>query len=273
MHLALKRSHTRDFGWQTQPGRRPPLWKRIAMWFGVVSATAMVTALVASVVTPGLPYRVARAVQHHFGPHPPISARIVADYVRQTRETTIWDRPPLIFPPSVSYLRSHFAAFDPRRDHPYRKTRFQLWIPQLVHETPVFVGFPVEVAGEIRDLNVLGPPLIRRSCVEAHSIATCARQARVEWVVQLGGITVNRSGIVYCRVTEPIRRQLHVGEIVTASGLVLGAGAIRLANGQRDQAVYMVCEAIQKPKGQFGRFARFIESHPRRWSAFLKKYG
>jgi hypothetical protein len=274
MHLALKRSRSQDFGWQARTVPRPPLWKRVAMWFGLVSATALVTALVASLVTPGLPYRLARAIQHQFAPRRPLSALIVSDYVRDTREATIWDRPPLIFPPTVSYFRSHFAAFDPRRDHPYRKTRFQLWVPELVHETPVYAGLPVEVAGAIRDANILGPPILSRRCLETgHNVATCAKHARVEWVVQLGGITVEHSGLVYCRVTEPIRQHLHAGQIVTASGLVLAAGPIGLQNGQRDQAVYMVCEAIQRPRGVFGRIAHSIENHPRRWAAFLKKYG
>lgn len=256
MHLALKRRSI-SYGWEgPRPRLRSPRWKRAAMWFGVVSATALVTALVASAVTPGLPYRVARAVQHHFAPQQPLSRLVVSEYVRQTREAAIWDRRPLIYPPSVAYFENHFMAFDPRHEHAYRKTRFQLWVRELVHEAPIFVGFPVEVAGVIRSLNILGPAMPNR---------------RVEWIVQLGGITVERSGLIYCRVTEPIKRQLYAGDIVTASGLILGAGSIRLMNGQRENGVYMACSAIRQPRGAFGRYARFLEHHPRAWAKITKR--
>lgn len=257
VNLVLKRARAArpSYGWQVPERPKATWWKRAAMWFGVVCATALISTLVASAITPGLPYRAARAVADRFRPEPPLAQTVVAGYVQQTREAPFWDRRPLIFPSSVSYFRTHFAALDPRREHPYRKTKFHLWVPQLVHEAPVFAGFPVEVAGVIRELNILSPAMPNR---------------RIEWIVQLGGITVRRSGIVYCRVTEPVRQKLRGGDIVTVSGIVLGTGPIRLVNGQLDQAVYMVCGAMRQPTGSFGRLARYLEQHPRIWSSLYE---
>jgi hypothetical protein len=257
VHLAMKGSQSPSFGWDAdQRPMRTARWKRVAMWFGLVSATALVTTVVASVITPGLPYRAVRLVQRQFAPRPPVSSSIVDEYVKETRGAEFWDRRPTIFPPSVEYFRTHFAAFDPRHEHPYRQTNFHLWVPDLVHAAPLFAGHPVEVAGAIRDLNILGPPM---------------PNGRIEWIVQLGGVTVEDSGLVYCRSTERIGRQLHAGQIVTASGLVLGTGPIRLANGRLSQATYMACEAIHRPKGQFGRFATYLERHPRAWARLYKR--
>jgi hypothetical protein len=184
-----------------------------------------------------------------------VQERIIRTYVSETKDATFWAKPPVIFPPAVRYLHMHFRDFDPRRPHVMRESRFKLWIPELVHLAPSFSGVAVQVVGQIVQYNLLGPVPGRPH-----------RLGGFEWVLQLEPITVE-DGLVYCRVTEPLRWHPVRGRIMIARGVVLASGGIDLARGGMENGAYLACSAVA-PAG--GRWARYVETHPRE-QARIKK--
>lgn len=175
-------------------------------------------------------------------PPPPQSEWIVDEYFAQTEEATIWAHRPVLFPESAQAMKAHFAEFDPRKTHFYRKSAVKLWIPQLNEEAPLYVRTRVEVIGRVQTANVLWP----------------LQPPLVEWIIQLKPIT-SHAGLVYCRVTRSVAVRPVPGEHYVVSGLVIAAGAIKLQDGGSSNATYLACSSVRRPYGRIGRFTRLIE--------------
>jgi hypothetical protein len=174
-------------------------------------------------------------------PPPPASDQIVDAYQEQTRTAAIWAKPPTMFRQGAAAMRRQFARFDPRRSHRYEKTRFKMWIPDLVRQAPLFAGLPVEVVGRVVNVNLLD----------------VVSEKEAEWIVQLAPVTTN-DGLVYCRVTAPVR--MTFPQHLVARGTVIAAGGVALQRGGYAPAVYMACSAVRRPYGEIGRFTRFVEA-------------
>jgi hypothetical protein len=209
---------------------------------GLIVLAAVVGLVVGWFQPPISPYDVARAIHKATRPEPTEAQAVVRQYMDDTRTATFWARPPLMLPWGATRMEQDFAAYDPRRQHAYRRVPLKAWIPDVVHGGVVFGGADFEVIGRVAQSNLIGPISPRLG----------------SWLIQLAPITV-RDGMIYCRVNAPLSKRFPAGKYLVARGTVIAVGPSLREDGGYINISYMACSAVARPYGSIGRYTHFLE--------------
>lgn len=156
----------------------------------------------------------------------PYSEQRIDNWVADARTAPFWAAAPMIYQPSVAYLRTHFAEFDPRRDHKEAPTGPRMDLALLGVGAPLFEGQPVVVSGRIVDERVV-------------SRANPFRGFH-DWQIQLEDASKapDNQGFAYCRTSVSSRLPLPPPRALMAVGGVVVASGYTRANVP---ALYLIC--------------------------------